>query len=41
MSDRCSEDEETNDEEAHLANLKGSCGCVEIWEHLSEQRRAD
>jgi hypothetical protein len=34
-------EEEPSDEEAreHLQNVKDGCGCTEIWEHLSEDRR--
>jgi hypothetical protein len=24
----------------HLADVDPGCGCAELWEHLSEQRRA-
>lgn len=38
------EDEPTNDEDAdqeQFADLPDGSGCIEIWEHLSEQRKRD
>lgn len=25
----------------HLTDVEDGCGCVELWEHLSEQRATD
>lgn len=29
------------DDSAHLAGVDAGCGCVEVWEHLSEQRAGE
>ena len=34
------EPEETPADE-HLSSIGDGCGCVEIWEHLSERRAAE
>lgn len=26
-------------EEKHLSEIQDGCGCVEVWEHLSERRQ--
>jgi len=26
---------------SHLRDVEDGCGCVEVWEHLSEQRTTD
>jgi len=26
---------------SHVEEVDDGCGCVEVWEHLSEQRAAD
>jgi hypothetical protein len=28
-------------ESGHVADIDDGCGCVEVWEHLSEQRTED
>jgi len=33
------EDEHRNDD--HLDGVEDSCGCAEVWEHLSEEREED
>jgi hypothetical protein len=25
----------------HLSNIEDGCGCVEVWEHLSDERADD
>ena len=41
-SERASADEHADDHDvdvaAHLADVDGGAGCIEIWEHLSESR---
>ena len=27
-----------DDADDHLADVDAGCGCVEVWEHLSEER---
>lgn len=28
----------TRDADQHLADVADGCGCVEVWEHLSDER---
>ena len=36
------EDAATTDErdDAHLQDVEDGCGCVEVWEHMSDEREA-
>jgi len=36
MTDTAESESETARE--HLAEIEDGCGCVEVWEHLSEHR---
>jgi hypothetical protein len=40
MSDESASDDETRHESEHLSDIQSSCGCAEVWEHLSEQRQS-
>jgi len=40
MNDEPASDEETQREGEHLSDIQSNCGCAEVWEHLSEQRRS-
>ena len=31
-------EQDTTEDEGHLADVPDGCGCTEVWEHLSEQR---
>ena len=33
-------DDDREAADAHLADVEDGCGCVEVWEHLSQQREA-
>ena len=33
-------DHDSSEDAAHLENVPDGCGCVELWEQLSEQREA-
>lgn len=33
--------DEAGDEDGHLDDVEEGCGCVEVWEYLSEQREDD
>ena len=32
------DDADANGATDHLSDVEEGCGCVEVWEHLSEQR---
>jgi hypothetical protein len=34
-------DHETSEDGAHLDDVPDGCGCVELWEELSDQREAN
>lgn len=38
-TDHDDRDDDRDDE--HLEEVADGCGCVEVWEHLSEQRERD
>lgn len=41
MTDQPTESaQETSPADAHLAEVEAGCGCVEVWEYLSERREA-
>jgi hypothetical protein len=35
------EDHDTDRPDDHLEDVNDGCGCVETWQHLSEQRESD
>lgn len=41
MSNVDEEDDICDPERSHLDDIEDGCGCVEIWETLSEQRASD
>lgn len=38
MSNQTTESEDDACDVSHVADVEDGCGCVEVWEHLSEQR---
>lgn len=36
-----SEDGDNDSDPDHLSDVPEGCGCVEVWEHLSEEREAE
>ena len=40
MSNQTGADDSAPDD-THVEDVEDGCGCVEVWEHLSERRAAD
>jgi hypothetical protein len=40
MKHEARDDDDSGREDEHISDIEGACGCVEIWEQLSEKRRS-